>query len=347
MPIDALAGEPQFLAHLAPTWRALPDRVRGRFLVPPELVENAAALGINAEPAQFTVGTYAPADPPPRGPKALVASYGDMKKGRRLGYGDFARFEHGIGQSYGTTHPSYAGGLDAGDVSLFLMPNEYSASRWRSVYPDAQVVVVGSPRLDALPVREPGPGPVIAISFHWRCSVAPETQPATTFLSQLPALVEKYTVLGHGHPRIVEDLRRYYRRCGAEVVTDFDDVCRRADLYVCDNSSSMYEFAATGRPVLTLNAPEYRRRVHHGLRFWEAVPGLSVDQPKELLPAVEAALADPPEARGAREAALALVYAHRSGAARRAAQRLSAWDLLVAPDRVYSPQPAAPQGVTA
>ena len=25
---------------------------------------------------------------------------------------------------------------------------------------------------------------------------------------------------------------------------DFDEVCRRADLYICDNSSSLYEFAA-------------------------------------------------------------------------------------------------------
>jgi len=113
---------------------------------------------------------------------------------------------------------------------------------------------------------------------------------------------------------------------GIEVVESFAEVCRRADVFIADNTSALYEFAAIGRPVVVLNAPFYRRNVHHGLRFWEAADvGIQVDRADALLPAVAHALGDPPERRAAREAALAIVYGYRSGAAQRAAQAISAW----------------------
>jgi hypothetical protein len=63
-------------------------------------------------------------------------------------------------------------------------------------------------------------------------------------------------------------------------VASLREVQRRAAVYVCDNSSSMYEFAATGRPVVVLDLPEgrikgigYRRNINHGLRFWDALFG--------------------------------------------------------------------------
>lgn len=321
--MDALAYEPQFIDHLAPVWIALGEQ--GLFLTDPSLVEYAASRGIVAEGSAVNLAL------PPRGDpqrQALVASYGDMKKARRLGYGNFARLEHGIGQSYGTRHPSYAGGGDADDVSLFLMPNQHSADCWQTAYPNAQVEIVGSPRLDQVPRRQAGHGPVVALSFHWRCTVAPETQPAFPhFARALRPLARLAKVIGHAHPRILADLEPYYRQAGIEVVADFDEVCRRADVYVCDNSSTMYEFAASGRPVVTLNAPEYRRDVHHGLRFWDAIPGVQVDEPDDLIRAVETALADRPALRAAREHALDIVYAYRSGAAQRAAQRLRAWSM--------------------
>jgi len=325
VPIDAIAGEPQFLDHLAPVWKALPPAVRGRFLVAFEMAEQAQRLEIDAILKQFTVGTEAGSKGEPRGPKCLVASYGDVKKARRLGYGDFARFEHGIGQAYSNTHPSYAGGRDASDHSLFLMPNEYSANLWWTAYPSARVEVVGSPRLDSLPQREGEPGRVVAFSLHWRCNVAPETYPAGEFASALPALSRRFTVLGHGHPRGIGDLMPYYQRLGIELVPDFEEICRRADVFVADNSSAMYEFAATGRPVVALNSQNWRRHVHHGLRFWDAVPGEQVDDPADLIDAVERALGDPDWLRAVREHALGIVYPYRSGAAQRAAQRLATW----------------------
>jgi hypothetical protein len=271
----------------------------------------------------------------PHATPALVASYGDLKKARRLGYRRFAFIEHGIGQSYAgdrrsAGHGSYAGGGDRDDVELFLVPNDRSGARWRAAYPSAVVAVIGSPRLDTLPRRQISPleqEPVVALSFHWECRLTQETRSAlSAYLQAIPALAERFHVIGHGHHRGMANLQRYYRRARIEVVPDFADVCRRADVYVCDNSSTLYEFAATGRPVVVMNAPWYRRSVDHGLRFWEAAEvGVNVWTRDALPDAIDLALADPPEVRDARERALSIAYAHRSGAAERAADAIAAW----------------------
>jgi hypothetical protein len=334
--LDALAGERQFVDHLAPIWRALPSLVQGDFLVTPELVDHATARGVN--PVQIERPSPVPAYPPPRfdGPACLVASYGDVKVGRRIGYGPFAFVEHGCAQTYnGDPHRrprsgSYSGGGDREDNALFLAPNQQAAEAWQTTYPDARVDVVGSPRLDLLPKREPGPGPVVAISFHWDASsVSPEAGTALgEYLPHLEELAAAFTVIGHAHPkgdwpRVCE---RYFRRAGIEFVPDFDDVCRRADVYVCDNSSTIYEFASTGRPVVVLNSKHYRKGIHHGLRFWEASHvGFQVDTPDELAIVIRLALVDPPEQQEAREQALDLVYAYRQGGARRAADAIVLW----------------------
>ena len=119
---------------------------------------------------------------------------------------------------------------------------------------------------------------------------------------------------------------RRYQREGIEAVRDFRDVCRRADVYVCDNSSTLFAFAATGRPVVVLNPPWYDRRVDHGLRFWDAADvGVQCNDPRELGPAINEALHDTPGQKRRREAALELVYAYRTGAAQRAADVLQEW----------------------
>jgi hypothetical protein len=358
--IDGLAFEPQFLAHIAPVWRALPDR--GVLRVHPNLVDRAAALGLVAEPVDPAPlrRTDPPKARPGDGPIAFAASIGDIKIGRRLGYRRFVFIEHGAGQAYlgdksSARHPSYAGGADREDVVLFLVPNEYSAALWRRAYPNAQVEVVGSPRLDDLPARqlphlhpteddcrretdeavEDGrlPGacfdatPTVAISFHWPAFVAPESGTAFGhYQDALPELARRFAVIGHAHPKgdWPERMARKYRAARIPFVPDFDDVCRQADVYVCDNSSTLFEFAATGRPVVVLNAPQYRRNVHHGLRFWDAAHvGVQVDHPRDLIAGIERALEHRSDDVAAREDALETVYAYRHGAAERAAAAIT------------------------
>lgn len=309
--IDALAYEVQFLDHLAPVWRRLP--ARGVLLVPPELLRRSQILGLEATALRVDLHRPPAGDPLRR---ALVASYGDVKKARRLGYGAFAFLEHGAGQSYNGVarhagHPSYPGGIDRADHELFLVPNAHSAGEWRRRYPRARVAIVRPPRLDELPARVPSGETVVAISFHPTFLFAPEVRSAWShYKAALPALARQVRLIGHAHPRHADVLAREYRRAGVEYVADFADVCRRADVYVADNTSTLFEFASTGRPVVVLNAPWYRRDVEHGLRFWSASSvGVQVDGPAELLPAIARALEDGEELRQARAAALELVYA--------------------------------------
>jgi hypothetical protein len=309
--IDVLASEGHFADHLAPVWAALPDALRGRFLAGRDL-ETALEHGDDQL-----------AD------AVLVASYGDHKRARQLAYARIARMEHGAGQSYGgdprtADIPNYAGGRDADDVGLFLVPGPHPASRWATAYPDATVVTVGSPRLDALPAREPDGRTVVAISFHYTAYLGcPEGDSAFRWYRNLLAeLTRRFTVIGHAHPRHAQRLRPWFSRAGIPFVADFADVCRRADVYACDNSSTIFEFAATGRPVVVLDGPHFRHDVEHGLRFWDASHVGQRATPATLRDALKRAL----EGEGdRREEALARVYAHRQGGAHRAAAEIHHW----------------------
>jgi hypothetical protein len=289
--LDLLATQPHYMRHMLPVWDELPALRRGH--------GGSGAV--------------------------LVASAHDLAGAWRAGYRRVAYLEHGIGQTYGTA-AGYPGGAGRGQVSLFLSPNDTAAAADRAAYPGARVVVVGDPALESLPSRQPGPL-TVAVSFHWECHVVPESRSAVGhYRRALPALAERYQLLGHGHPKAARQLERMWRRMGVEYTPSFDEVCRRADVYVCDNSSTLFEFASTGRPVVVLNAPWYRRSVSWGLRFWQAATvGVQVDEPGALGEAVAQALEDAPEQRQHRDVALDLAYAARSGAARRAAEALEGW----------------------
>lgn len=263
---------------------------------------------------------------------ALCPSYGDLKRARRT----FSRFilaQHGAGQSYGgdpasADHPSYPGGQDNGDVGLFLVPNEHSADRWKNRYPWADVAIIGSPRLDTLPKRENANGStVVAVSFHWEAYFVPEAGSALPhFWQDVVELRRYFDVIGHAHPARKE-MARKFASIGVEYVQSFDEVCRRADIYVCDNSSTIFEFASTGRPVVLMNGPNYRRFVEHGLRFWDAsVVGMSAE-PGELVDAVTGSMlaVGNPQMEYMREKALTTVYPIRSGAGKIAADVITKW----------------------
>jgi hypothetical protein len=299
--IDALATEPHFAAHIRPVWDALPQR--GRFLTAP------------AEPGHTSV---------------IVASYGDHKRAREMGYRRIVRMEHGAGQSYagdpGTIDvPNYAGGRDAADVGLFIVPGPHPAQRWQDAYPASRVEQVGLTK--SLPGLEPGERPVVALSFHFAAYLGcPEGDGAFRwYRNVIPQLAKRFALIGHAHPRHASRIRPWFARAGVPFVTDFEEVCRRASVYACDNSSTLFEFAATGRPVVLLNGPHYRRTVEHGLRFWEAAHVGVHAQPATVAAAIERALEDGPEERRAREHALGLVYSQRTGGAQAAAAAIDDW----------------------
>lgn len=329
--VDLFATEAHFLDHLAPIWAELPAWARGRVLVWGRVEDHARARGLTPTVVDPDGPWPAPVHRP-----TLVAAIGDY---RRAAGRPRILSEHGAGQTYSSRQPSYAGGIGRDDALLFLVPNHHARRRNEARYPRIPNAVIGSPRVDQLAAIDPPAGVLTAaVSFHWRCQVCPETDTALDHFAAVLATARRDLALagirlvGHAHPRIMDEARAVYDEAGMEVLDAFEDVVARAHLYAVDNSSTLYEFAALDRPVVVLNAPGYRRGVRHGLRFWDAADvGPQVDHPEQLVPAIQAALGDPPELRRSRERALAHVYPVRDGTSARRA----AWAVLnvVAPGR--------------
>jgi hypothetical protein len=335
MKVDFFARRLHFIDHLAPIWLALDPEVRGPFYVSQYLKGYAEGLGLAVTPMGPT--TRDPLSGVPDGGTPLVTcAYGDMQAAYRLRpQRTFILLEHGVGLTF--NHPAYAGGLGLRRrVALFLVPNEHTRRANAKVLPLAPQVVIGTPKLDEWgPVASRrGVGdartklarPTVCISFHWNgAHVAPEAGTAFGhYVNVLPELAkqESFTLIGHGHPKFPE-LRGFFEALGVEFVEDFREVMERADVYVNDCSSTMYEFLVTGKPVVILNAPAFRRTVNLGIRFWEySDVGPQVNQPSELLPAILMTLQDPAEHAGQRRKAVEDLYPHVGSASTRAAEAI-------------------------
>jgi len=290
--IQFLATEPHYQEHLRPVYDALPVEVRGQFCTHPrELV-----------PGMLTV----------------VSSYKNLIQTSDQ---PIVFFEHGSGFQYNVRHDGYAGAKDRDRVVLFCNTNQLVADANERSHPNIKSVIVGCPKMDEL-VHTPKPSgtPVVAFSWHWECRVVPETRSAWPYyMDELERLKPTiWAPLGHSHPRATAMVRSDYEAWGWQYTPSFKEVCAQASVYVCDTSSTIYEFAALDRPVILLNAPWYRRNVHHGLRFWDHIPGIQVDHPERLPGAIERALTDDtwgPERRRITE----LVYPYLGSATERAA----------------------------
>lgn len=317
-PIDFYATESHFADHLAPMWRALPDGLRGRFVVHPRIARRVARHRIPIEHVPGHLGL------------TVVASYGDLKKARR--HTDRVVYcEHGAGQSYITSRDvgSYIGAGDRENVVAIFTPGPHSYARARAAYPSIPVYEVGCPKLDRWSTSTGTPDvdeATVAFSFHWDAvAVCPEARSGfPQFGPAAMKLGERFArVIGHGHPKAMPRYAPTYARSGVDVAWHFDDVIAQADVYVIDNSSTMFEWAALDRPVVVMNPRWYRRDVHHGLRFWEfADVGVQVNRPDDLAGAVVDALADPAAQQTRRREIVGQLYSHRGEAAVTAAAAL-------------------------
>jgi len=313
LPIDAVAGRVHFLDHLAPVWAALSVERRGTFWVKPDVLEYAQLRGVDAVPLPGR-------DVPGNGP-VLCAAYSDLERAA-IRQRPLILMEHGCGLSFPEHHAGYAGGQGLrARVSLFIAPNEITAAKTRATFPTAPQVIAGTPKLDAWhqkPKKRRPRKPTVAISFHWDGSrVCPEAGTAWPYYRDaLPELATAYQLLGHGHPKIIDELAPEYERLGIEVVRDFEEILERADLYVNDCSSTLYEFASLDRPVVVLNAPWFRRDVDYGLRFWlYSDIGVECNEPTHLVDAVAEAWVDAPERQARRREISEALYPNRGRAA--------------------------------
>jgi len=326
--VDFYATEQHFIDHLASIYHAMPSEVKGVFYVSPATNAHARTLGVN--PVVVSQNQL-------RANRRLtvVSADGNQRKAAQAGR-QTVLCEHGSGQSYTGTrrHPSYAGYTRRQRMALFMMPGPHGANLNRNAMPGVPVVEIGCPKLDPWITGEKSfvlaERPIVVISFHWEAKVVPETRSAWShYQGSLITLRDELArqgidLHGHAHPRFQKTAYPAYHRMGISILHRFEEVLDKASLYIVDNSSTLFEFAATGRPVVVLNCPQYRRNVHHGLRFWDAATvGIQVDHPKDLFQAIMTSMEDPQWLQEQRVEALRKVYTYIDGkSSRRAATAL-------------------------
>lgn len=304
MKIDIVSSMPHYYRHVKPVFDALHPSLQG-----------------DPNPGRGF---------PDPGNVALVAAWSDLDPLRQNH--EYFYVEHGAGQAYAgdvksALQPGYSGsgGYRHHGCLGFICPNQTVADRWTT----APAIAVGCPKLDKYfcpPVigRDNPPRTNICIAFHWDGPICPETRSAWTWyaprLQEIRLSLERqgFTVHGHAHPKWNGALASPMRDAGLLYHEDEESMFAVCGSLAMDNSSLMYEFAALGRPVIALNAPWYRRDVHHGLRFWSDVPGPQVDTPEQLLEvSMPAALFG---AHGLMLSASRHAYAHMADSAPRAAR---------------------------
>lgn len=290
--IDFLATQAHYIDHIAPIWDALSDDNVGSFFVPQHLFGYAQSklkhhlyLYSYENNSLVTFGMN----------PILVCAYGDMKYCHRVNPDrQIFMMEHGTGHAFGTSaYPNGPGDRDV--VSLFLPPNQYTANKIHEAR-STLCVPIGTPKLDwVVNFNETitrRAKPLVCISFHHgtKNRKPPEASSAFEHYKDcIKALKHhpEFDLVAHGHPLSrVRDIP-FYDSIGVQFIHDFDTVMRTVDIYVNDLSSTLYEFITTGKPVVVMNAPWFRRNVHHGLRFWDySDVGLHANEPDELLPAI-------------------------------------------------------------
>jgi hypothetical protein len=340
LPIDFYARRTHFIDHMTPVWNAMPDRIKGKFYVPQVLLSYVKKQVTNIETLQsLNCRSDRPTScveiPSSRNP-VVTSAYGDMQLAAHYNERPLILMEHGVGltfnQANGKTVSGYGGGEGyRANVSLFLAPNEYIAKKTRAVYPEAPQVIIGTPKLDPwadafnTPKKARPDEPIICIAFHWDGSaVAPEAGNAWEYYRKfLPALKDKVNLIGHAHPKIADKLEFQYQKMAIPFVKNFVDVMKMADVYLNDCSSTMYEFCVTGKPVVVLNAPWFRKWFNHGIRFWDySDVGPICEKPEELLERIEEALEDPPYMRTRRKKYVKELYPNLGTASKIAAEAL-------------------------
>lgn len=265
-----------------------------------------------------------------KGALVVVASVAD--EWQAVGHGAAATvlMEHGAGLHYDDAALPATSAWRAGrgmgiKRALFLSPGKALAEAHQKAHPNVTVTVVGSTALDVLPSPTNGENekPLVCVSTHWDCATLPETRSSWPWLMQaLPALArdKRWQLCGHWHPfeeslGVAGAKRAFFAEHNITPIDDFECVLKWCDLFITDNSSTLYEFAATGRPVVALNPPWYRKHVHHGLRFWSHVPGLQVDDLAKLNTTVATALRDGRAAQRLRRRAVKAAFGKLDGGA--------------------------------
>lgn len=261
MKFNMVATQVPYRQHLEPIWEALGSDEQGVFV--------GRVNGVlHVKPADVWV----------------TAAYRDFQRVYPL-RGKTVLMEHGCGLQWFAPHV-----LDrVRRADLIAAPNAFVGDRYAAL--GAHVEIVGTPKMDALMgIPAPRQG-TVAVSFHWT-SLRQRTTVLELYRDALEKLAANHHVIGHAHPRVFVEVAKFWASLGIEAVQDFTEVVRRADVYCCEHSSTLYEWAALGRPVVLLHSPAGRRVVPQasGLRYDSHAHIGQTARPETLLSAVGLAL---------------------------------------------------------
>lgn len=303
------ASQSHYFDHLYPIWQATPH-------IPFYVDRNILPYVQSLLPPESTYLWPLPKDRQ----VCIVSSYQDYLSTRNR---PCIFVEHGAGQRYEKVESgSYSGGPGRDRCIAFLAPSESVAHANQQRYPATPNHIIGSPAVSYLSGRRNHPvwgrgqykslesQSTVAITFHWECDICPETRSAYEHYKSILTTLQssqEFTLIGHHHPKYTTLPTEYHRR-GIQVESHWSRLAPYIDLLIADNSSVIYEAAALDIPVIILNAPWYRRHVHHGLRFWDTLPGPLVDHPDELLAYISKTLANPSQDAALRQSVTQKVY---------------------------------------
>jgi hypothetical protein len=199
-----------------------------------------------------------------------------------------------------------------------LAPNDFIADRYR----DAGIAAtsIGTPKMDgylALPR-----GDAVAVGFHWTSAVYSRVM--ADYEVALRELTSTVHVIGHGHPRAWRRLRPFWEALGIEPVEDFAEVIQRSKLWVCDHSSTLYEYAALDRPVVLMKGMGNKPFESTGLRY-TSFAGIGPEaDPRTLVRVVQEALESPESYAEPRREATASLFPYLGKSVQRALDVLEA-----------------------
>lgn len=319
MQLDFFATQPHYADHMIPIAKELGEQM-GTFFVSQEAHLRTLQADLTA------ITNIAPRGDNPM----LVASHSDLLTAYTCNRNrTFVLMEHGIGLVF-PGNPSYAGNKGYRRfASLSLAPNRFVREKTRSVLPDANQEIIGTPFMDNWSTRfgnhqPPGEILKVGLTFHWDGhQVAPEAGNALRhFAHVIPRLARNTNIqlIGHAHPRNEKMMREFFTTHHIAYEPEMQRLFERVDVLVNDCSSIMYYFLLTGKPLVLLNAPWFRRDVDFGIRFWDyADIGEQVNHPDALLRAIQRAYECLPGYRHARAKAIVELFPYHGASAKRAA----------------------------